>query len=68
MDMALVFTANPEDYTNRGSIITPLRDRIASQILTHYPRELEAAQEITEAEAWKNRGEGAVEVHAHRAA
>ena len=52
MDMALVFTANPEDYTNRGSIITPLRDRIASQILTHY-QELEAAQEITEAEAWK---------------
>ena len=43
MDMALVFTANPEDYTNRGSIITPLRDRIASQILTHYPRELGGA-------------------------
>ncbi len=63
MDMALVFTANPEDYTNRGSIITPLRDRIASQILTHYPKELEAAQEITEAEAWKDRGEGAIEVH-----
>ena len=56
MDMALVFTANPEDYTNRGSIITPLRDRIASQILTHYPRDLAQARAITESEAWTDRG------------
>jgi magnesium chelatase subunit I len=37
LDMQFVFTANPEDYTNRGSIVTPLKDRIGSQILTHYP-------------------------------
>jgi magnesium chelatase subunit I len=46
-----VFTANPEDYTNRGSIVTPLKDRIESQILTHYPKTLETALEITEQEA-----------------
>jgi magnesium chelatase subunit I len=46
-----VFTANPEDYTNRGSIVTPLKDRIESQILTHYPKSLENALEITEQEA-----------------
>lgn len=63
LDVGLIFTANPEDYTNRGSIITPLRDRIASQILTHYPRSLEDARSITEAEAWKDRGEGQVSVH-----
>lgn len=63
LDVALVFTANPEDYTNRGSIITPLRDRIASQILTHYPKSLEDARAITEAEAWSERGAGAVRVH-----
>ena len=62
LDVGLVFTANPEDYTNRGSIITPLRDRIASQILTHYPRELEQAMAITDQEAWRSRGDGAVEV------
>ena len=45
LDVCLVFTANPEDYTNRGSIITPLRDRIASQILTHYPRDLDDAMD-----------------------
>jgi Mg-chelatase subunit ChlI len=44
LDMLLVFTANPEDYTNRGSIITPLKDRIASQILTHYPRSIADAR------------------------
>ena len=43
LDVLLVFTANPEDYTNRGTIITPLKDRISSQILTHYPRTLEEA-------------------------
>jgi magnesium chelatase subunit I len=51
MDVMLVFTANPEDYTNRGNIITPLKDRIDSQILTHYPRSLEDAIKITEQEA-----------------
>lgn len=51
MDIMLVFTANPEDYTNRGNIITPLKDRIDSQILTHYPRTLEDAIRITEQEA-----------------
>ncbi len=55
LDVFLVFTANPEDYTNRGSIITPLKDRIDSQILTHYPRSLEDAIEITDQEAWVKR-------------
>ncbi|HLP15960.1 MAG TPA: sigma 54-interacting transcriptional regulator [Bacteroidota bacterium] len=52
LDVMLVFTANPEDYTNRGSIITPLKDRIDSQILTHYPRTVKDAISITEQEAW----------------
>ncbi len=51
LDIEFVFTANPEDYTNRGSIITPLKDRIESQILTHYPGELETAMAITRQEA-----------------
>ncbi|HMR91668.1 MAG TPA: magnesium chelatase [Chitinophagaceae bacterium] len=51
LDILFVFTANPEDYTNRGAIVTPLKDRIESQILTHYPRSLEQALEITEQEA-----------------
>ena len=51
LDILFVFTANPEDYTNRGSIVTPLKDRIQSQILTHYPKSLEAALAITEQEA-----------------
>ena len=51
LDIMLVFTANPEDYTNRGNIITPLKDRIDSQILTHYPRSIEDAIKITEQEA-----------------
>lgn len=51
LDILFVFTANPEDYTNRGSIITPLKDRIESQILTHYPRTLEEAKQITAQEA-----------------
>ncbi len=50
LDMVLVFSANPEDYTNRGNIITPLKDRIDSQIITHYPRSLEEARQITESE------------------
>lgn len=51
MDMLLVFTANPEDYTNRGNIITPLKDRIDSQIITHYPRSLDEGINITDQEA-----------------
>ena len=51
LDILFVFTANPEDYTNRGAIVTPLKDRIESQILTHYPKTLETALEITEQEA-----------------
>ncbi|HEX2608054.1 MAG TPA: magnesium chelatase [Flavisolibacter sp.] len=51
LDILFVFTANPEDYTNRGSIVTPLKDRIQSQILTHYPKSLENALLITEQEA-----------------
>ncbi len=52
LDLMIVFTANPEDYTNRGNLITPLKDRIDSQILTHYPRTIEDAIKITEQEAW----------------
>ena len=51
LDMQFVFTANPEDYTNRGSIVTPLKDRIGSQILTHYPENIKIAKIITEQEA-----------------
>jgi magnesium chelatase subunit I len=51
LDIQFMFTANPEDYTNRGSIITPLKDRIESQILTHYPRSIEIARTITQQEA-----------------
>lgn len=51
LDMQFVFTANPEDYTNRGSIVTPLKDRIGSQILTHYPESIAIAKTITHQEA-----------------
>lgn len=51
LDLQFVFTANPEDYTNRGSIVTPLKDRIGSQILTHYPETIEIAKKITAQEA-----------------
>jgi magnesium chelatase subunit I len=51
LDILFVFTANPEDYTNRGSIVTPLKDRIESQIITHYPKTIEVSQAITEQEA-----------------
>ena len=51
LDIQFVFTANPEDYTNRGSIVTPLKDRIDSQILTHYPKSISVSQKITEQEA-----------------
>ncbi len=61
LDIQMVFSANPEDYTNRGNIITPLRDRISSQILTHYPRTLEESHAITTQESWIDR-KGDVEV------
>lgn len=51
LDIQFIFTANPEDYTNRGSIVTPLKDRIESQILTHYPRSIEISRKITQQEA-----------------
>lgn len=51
LDIQFVFTANPEDYTNRGSIVTPLKDRIGSQIFTHYPKNIALARAITEQEA-----------------
>ncbi|MGK2858317.1 MAG: AAA family ATPase [Thermoanaerobaculia bacterium] len=56
LDVVLVFSANPEDYTSRGNIITPLKDRIDSQILTHYPKTTDIAREITRQEAWTERG------------
>jgi magnesium chelatase subunit I len=58
LDLQIVFSANPEDYTNRGNIITPLRDRIASQIMTHYPYTVEDAMKVTEQEAWVKRADG----------
>ena len=51
LDLQFIFTANPEDYTNRGSIVTPLKDRIGSQILTHYPKDLETSMRITRQES-----------------
>lgn len=51
LDIEFVFTANPEDYTNRGSIVTPLKDRIESQILTHYPKSIDVSMKITEQES-----------------
>jgi magnesium chelatase subunit I len=56
LDVMMVFTANPEDYTARGKIITPLKDRIGSEIRTHYPQTLEQAVAITRQEAWVDRG------------
>ncbi|HTG87895.1 MAG TPA: hypothetical protein VL907_12705 [Pyrinomonadaceae bacterium] len=57
LDVMLVFSANPEDYTARGKIITPLKDRIGSEIMTHYPKEVSMAVEITRQEAWTDRFE-----------
>jgi magnesium chelatase subunit I len=57
LDVMLVFSANPEDYTARGKIITPLKDRIGTEIMTHYPAELQTAVEITRQEAWVKRGQ-----------
>jgi len=56
LDVCMVFTANPEDYTARGKIITPLKDRIGSEIRTHYPTTLEQGVAITQQEAWTERG------------
>jgi magnesium chelatase subunit I len=56
LDVMLIFSANPEDYTARGKIISPLKDRIGAEIMTHYPAELQTAVEITRQEAWTNRG------------
>ncbi len=55
LDVALVFTANPEDYTARGKIITPLKDRIGAEIVTHYPLTVELGAAITKQEAWVER-------------
>src|SRR5438309_8657700 len=55
LDVMLVFTANPEDYTARGKIITPLKDRIGSEIRTHYPSVIKQGIAITEQEAWLDR-------------
>ncbi|HWJ21212.1 MAG TPA: magnesium chelatase [Gemmatimonadaceae bacterium] len=55
LDVLLCFTANPEDYTARGKIITPLKDRIGSEIITHYPESVELGMAITEQEAWTER-------------
>ena len=56
LDVLLAFTANPEDYTARGKIITPLKDRIGSEVITHYPRTVQLGMEITAQEAWTDRG------------
>jgi magnesium chelatase subunit I len=62
LDVELVFSANPEDYTARGKIVTPLKDRIGSEIRTHYPESLEEGIAITTQEAWTERGLGRIEV------
>jgi magnesium chelatase subunit I len=62
LDVMLVFTANPEDYTARGKIITPLKDRIGSEVMTHYPHDLEHGVAITEQEAWTERDGLPVEI------
>jgi magnesium chelatase subunit I len=63
LDVALVFSANPEDYTARGKIITPLKDRIGAEITTHYPSELQTAVSITTQEAWLRRDGLNAELH-----
>ena len=62
LDVLLAFTANPEDYTARGKIITPLKDRIGSEVITHYPRTVQLGMEITSQEAWTRRGGPDVEI------
>lgn len=63
LDIQFVFTANPEDYTNRGSIVTPLKDRIDSQIITHYPKTLEIGKRITQQEARLKEAQRSISVH-----
>lgn len=63
LDIQFVFTANPEDYTNRGSIVTPLKDRIDSQIITHYPKSLEIGKRITQQEARLKEAQRSISVH-----
>ena len=58
LDVCMVFSANPEDYTNRGRIVTPLKDRIGSVVRTHYPLSRELGMQITDANAWRNRDDG----------
>ena len=65
IDMMMVFSANPEDYTNRGNIISPLKDRIDSQIITHYPKTVEVGIEITDQEAWQKRTDGVESPRVH---
>jgi magnesium chelatase subunit I len=62
LDVALVFSANPEDYTARGKIVTPLKDRIGSEIRTHYPETIEEGIAITAQESWTERGLGKLEL------
>jgi magnesium chelatase subunit I len=62
LDVLLAFTANPEDYTARGKIITPLKDRIGSEVITHYPRTVHLGMEITAQEAWTRRGGPALDL------
>jgi magnesium chelatase subunit I len=62
LDVLMVFTANPEDYTARGKIITPLKDRIGAEIRTHYPQDLDIGIQITRQEAWIGRNDLSVEV------
>jgi magnesium chelatase subunit I len=57
LDLCMVFSANPEDYTNRGRIVTPLKDRIGSVVRTHYPLTLELGMAINDQNAWLDRGE-----------
>ena len=63
LDVMLVFSANPEDYTARGKIITPLKDRIGAEIMTHYPKDLQTAVAITRQEAWISRTELGSRLH-----
>src|SRR5215203_115463 len=62
LDLQVVFSANPEDYTARGKIITPLKDRIGSEIRTHYPASRQQAMQITQQEAWTERDAGQIEL------
>ncbi|NNF25966.1 MAG: sigma 54-interacting transcriptional regulator, partial [Gemmatimonadetes bacterium] len=62
LDLLMAFTANPEDYTARGKIITPLKDRIGAEVQTHYPKEVTTGVAITEQEAWTNRDGRPVEI------